>query len=253
MSSIAVILARGGSKGLPGKNALPLGGKPVLAWTIEHALATPGLARVVLSTDSDHMARIGRRYGVEVVLRPPRLCDDTAPVADAARFTVAADEAGVAHYDAVAILYGNVPIRPDDLTRRALRKLENTGCDSVQSVHAVGKTHPYWMKTLGDEARQDELVPFVENSIDRRQDLPAVYQLNGGVIAVTRQSLFTYDRTSPHAFLGADRRAIITGEDAVVDIDTRRDLLLAEAIMRDRAEADRAAAREREAAASVAA
>ncbi len=238
-NAIAVVLARGGSKGLPSKNALPLGGKPVVAWTLEHALATRGLTRVVLSTDSDKLARIGRRYGVEVVLRPPHLCDDTASVADAVRFTVAADEAGIGHYDAVAILYGNVPIRPADLTTRALRKLEHTRCDSVQSIAPVGKGHPYWMKTVGDATHHDALMPYVENSIDRRQDLPAVYQLNGGVIAVSRASLFTYDRSSPHTFLGSDRRAIITGADEVIDIDTKRDLLLARAVIRERAEEDR--------------
>jgi len=239
IDAIAVVLARGGSKGLPNKNLLPLGGKPVVAWTLEHAKATPGLTRVVLSTDSDEMARIGRSYGVEVVLRPPRLCDDNASVADAVRFTVAADEAGLGHYRDVAILYGNVPIRPADLTLRALRKLDHTRCDSVQSVCAVGKAHPCWMKTLGDPARHDALMPYVENTIDRRQDLPTVYQLNGGVIAVTRDSLFTLDRSSPHTFLGSDRRAIVTGADEVIDIDTRRDLLLARAVLDERAEEDR--------------
>ena len=236
MTSIGVILARGGSKGLPNKNALMLAGKPVLAWTIEHALQTPILDRVVLSTDSDTLARIGRQCGIDVILRPKHLCNDTATIASAARFTVKADEAGIGHVDHVAILYGNVPIRPDDLTLRAVRKLANSGCDSVQSLSPVGKMHPYWMKQVGDEQHHDALLPYVENKIHRRQDLPEVYMLDGGVIAVTRDSLFTVDRSSPHAFLGSDRRAIRNGSDEVIDIDTRRDMLLAEAILKDRAQ-----------------
>jgi len=237
MSSIAVILARGGSKGLPNKNALMLAGKPVISWTIEHALACTHLERVVLSTDSDTLARIGRGHGIDVVLRPPHLCDDGATIADAARFTIEADEAGLGHYGHVVLLYGNVPVRPEDLTRRALRKLQHTGCDSVQSVSPVGKHHPYWMKVVGDARDHDALVPYVENNIDRRQDLPELYELDGGIIAVTRQSLFTYDRRSPHAFLGRDRRAIRNAQDSVIDIDTARDLLVAEAILTGRARA----------------
>lgn len=241
MSPIAVILARGGSKGLPNKNALMLAGKPVISWTIEHAKACPQVERIVLSTDSDTLARIGRGHGVDVVLRPPYLCDDSASIADAARFTIEADEAGLGHYDHVVLLYGNVPVRPDDLTRRALRKLRHTGCDSVQSVSPVGKHHPYWMKVVGDEQNHDALVPYVENHIDRRQDLPELYALDGGIIAVTRDSLFDCDRRSPHAFLGDDRRAVRNAEDTVIDIDTPRDLLVADAILTGRARALRAA------------
>lgn len=240
MSSIAVILARGGSKGLREKNAQPLAGKTVLGWTIEHAMGTPGLDRIVLSTDSDELARVGSRYGIDVVLRPPHLCHDTAPVADAVRFTVEADESGVIHHERVAILYGNVPVRPANLTSRALARLTETGCDSVQSLSPVGKRHPYWMKMLGGPD-SDKIVPFVDNAVDRRQDLPEVYALDGGVIAVSRDSLFTYDRSHPHTFLGEDRRAVTSPEGAVVDIDTQQDLDLAEIILRRRAEVEHAA------------
>ncbi len=222
MSSAAVILARGGSKGLPRKNALPIGGKPMLAWTIEHAVNTPGLDRVLVSTDDDRLMRVARDYPVELVERPDALASDTATVDAAARHAVEGIDA-----DHIAILYGNIPVRPADLTRRALDKLIETGCDSVQSVCPVGKMHPYWMKRLDG----DRLLMYEANTVYRRQDLPPVYMLDGGVIAVTRASLMTVTEGEPHAFLGRDRRAVTTRSGEVVDVDSWMDLKIAEATM----------------------
>lgn len=130
----------------------------------------------------------------------------------------------------MVILYGCVAIRPPDLIDRAIEKLNATQCDSVQSVYPVGKTHPYWMKRLvGHDG--DQLEAYTPNTVYRRQELPPVYMLNSGVLAVSRKSLFTVDPAQPHAFLGTDRRAIVTGADEVVDIDDELDLALAQAIL----------------------
>lgn len=228
MNALAVILARAGSKGLPHKNQLPVAGKPCLAWTIDHALETASLERILLSTDSNEMSQIGKHLGVEVVTRPYEFAHDTATVDAAARHAVTSI---IGNHDAVVILYGNVPVRPDDLTQRALDKLEETGCDSVQSVCPVGKHHPYWMKSLTGE-NDDVMEAYEPNSIYRRQDLPPLYQLDGGIIAVTRESLFKIDSADPHAFLGRDRRVITTKPGEVVDIDEAADLLVAEATLK---------------------
>ncbi|MEM8738157.1 MAG: acylneuraminate cytidylyltransferase family protein [Planctomycetota bacterium] len=228
MNALAVILARAGSKGLPHKNKLPVAGKPCLVWTLEHALNTPSLDRVILSTDSNEMAQIGRQHGAEVVTRPYEFAHDTATVDAAARHAVTSI---IGNHDAIVILYGNVPVRPHDLTDRALRKLRESGCDSVQSVCPVGKHHPYWMKSLGGE-HDDALQPYEDNAVFRRQDLPPLYQLDGGVIAVTRDRLFEIDAQDPHAFLGRDRRAITTQPGQVIDIDEPVDRLLAEAALK---------------------
>lgn len=239
MNALAVILARAGSKGLPRKNQLPVAGKPCLAWTIEHALNSPSLDRVLLSTDSNEMAQIGRHLGVEVITRPYEFAHDTATVDAAARHAVTSI---IGNHDQIVILYGNVPVRPTDLTERALTKLRATGCDSVQSVCPVGKYHPYWMKSLDGEG-QDELQPYQDNAVYRRQDLPPLFQLDGGIIAVTRDSLFDLDPAAPHAFLGEDRRAVTTAPGEVVDIDEPLDLLVADATLKlRREEEDRHAA-----------
>lgn len=227
---LGIILARAGSKGLPDKNALPLAGRPLLGWTIRHARESQRLDHLVVSTDGQALAAIAEAHDVPVIDRPASLADDAATVDGAARHAVLAFEAQhQQRITAAAILYGNVPLRPADLTDRAIAKLLETGCDSVQSVCAVGKMHPYWMKRLGG-AQHDVLEHYEPNTVYRRQDLPPVYMLDGGVIAVTRDSLFTVEAGQPHAFLGKDRRAIVTEPGEVVDVDSELDLRVAEAI-----------------------
>ncbi|NJL30860.1 MAG: acylneuraminate cytidylyltransferase family protein [Phycisphaerales bacterium] len=235
MNTLAIILARAGSKGLPGKNVLPLAGRPMVAWSIEHARQSKRVGAVVLSTDGDAIAQVGRDIGIQVIQRPAELAHDTASVADAARHALITMEARSRNsFDGgVVILYGNVPIRPADLCDRALEKLQTTGCDSVQSLCAVGKMHPYWMRKLTGQDG-DQMEPFIANNIDRRQDLPPVYMLDGGIIAVRRQCLLESAGGHPHAFLGSDRRAIITQPGEVVDVDTKLDWHLAQAVMQER-------------------
>lgn len=233
MRTLCIILARAGSKGLPRKNELPVAGKPMLAWTIEHALASKRIERVVLSTDGERLAAIARGHGIGVVMRPDDLANDTATVDSAARHAAEAveQETGTP-FDAFVILYGNVPLRPQDLTDRAAAMLAETGCDSVQSVCPVGKIHPYWMRKLDAESRLSKYEP---NEVYRRQDLPPVYMLDGGIIAVRREALFTVESGRPHAFLGKDQRAIVTQPGEVVDVDSEIDLRVAEAMLGERA------------------
>lgn len=231
MSTLCVILARAGSKGLPDKNVLEVGGRPMIQWTICHAREAQRrgvIDDLLVSTDGQAIAAAARRAGAEVLMRPAELASDTATIADAARHAVEQYETRnpQSAIRNLVILYGNVPVRPADLIDRALAKLTETGCDSVQSVCPVGKMHPYWMKTLGG-ADSDTLEPFIDNTIDRRQDLPPVYQLDGGIIAVTSGTLMTVDSSNPHAFLGSDRRAIVTQPGEVIDVDTPEDLNLA--------------------------
>ncbi len=235
MSSLCVILGRAGSKGLPNKNLLPLAGRPMIAWSIAHAQSARHVDHLLVSTDGPAIARAATEAGAPVILRPGELASDTATVDTAARHAVERFEADHAdpQVDFVVILYANVPIRPPDLIDRAIDKLRQTGCDSVQSVCPVGKMHPYWMKTLAGDSH-DELAPYQPNTVYRRQDLPSVYMLDGGIIAVRRSALFTGDPMQPHAFLGHDRRAIITQPHDVIDIDEPHDLALAEAVLQQR-------------------
>lgn len=219
----AVILARAGSKGLPGKNAMSLAGRPMLAHTIAHARNASLITRILVSTDCPRVRRAAEAERVEVIERPPELAGDTATVDAAARHALADDDAPIA-----VLLYANVPIRPPGLIDRAVQTLIETGADSVQSYAPVGKYHPFWEVTIDATGR---VAPFVPNTIYRRQDLPPVYVPDGGVIAVRRESLYDVVENQPHAFLGRDRRGILNKAGAVVDIDTRLDFLLAKVLL----------------------
>ena len=224
--TIAVIVGRAGSKGLPGKNARLLAGRPMIAYSIEHATRALHVDRVLVSTDGEDIARAARAEGAEVVMRPASMSGDDATVDEAVRHAVTSTDAG---HQRVAILYANVPVRPPDLVDRAIDHLVETGADSVQSYAPVGKRHPWWMVDLSDDGR---VSPWHPNTVYRRQDLPDAHFPDGGVIALRREALFTVRPDRPHAFLGEDRRGIRTRPGEVVDIDDELDLVVAESIIR---------------------
>ena len=231
MTTLAVIIARSGSKGLSNKSMRRLAGKPLVAWTIEHALGCRCVDHVVLTTDGADIAEGSRSYGIDVYDRPADLAGDTVTIDAATRHGAACwehEHQTQAQY--VAIMYANVCLRPEDLTDRALTRLIESGADSVQSVYPVGKMHPLWMRTV----EGDVLGMYQPNRIFRRQDLPPVYMIDAGAIAVRRSSLFRVIPQEPHAFLGTDRRAIVTQAGDVIDVDSETDLCFAEAVLRRR-------------------
>jgi len=234
MNTLAVILARAGSKGLPDKCVLPLAGRPVIAYTIAHAQQSRYVTDIVLTTDSSRAKALAEAAGLTVIDRPPQLAEDTARVDDAVRHAVAAYEAEAGgRIDAVVILYGNVPVRGDGIIDQCVNHLITTGCDSVRTLTPAGKHHPDWAHTLDD----DRMIQYRPNTIHRRQELEPVYFHDSAAIAVTRASLFAAaDQDDPHLFFGADRRGVIQKPEETVDIDTPADFYMAEAILRMRSE-----------------
>ncbi|MEO1585213.1 MAG: acylneuraminate cytidylyltransferase family protein [Planctomycetota bacterium] len=236
MNALAIILARAGSKGVPGKNVRPIAGRACIEWTIDAALAAESVSRVAVSSDDPKAIDAARGMGVEAVTRPAGLAHDTATVDDAARHAV--NELGGLDVP-IVILYANVPVRPADLIDRAVDRLVATGCDSVQSYERVGKHHPWWMARI-DETN-GEVSPWqgdvLNHGVFRRQDLPPAYLPDGGVIALTRRALMREidgAGDGPHAFFGVDRRGIVSPEGSVVDIDTEADVVRAEQVLSER-------------------
>jgi CMP-N-acetylneuraminic acid synthetase len=139
---------------------------------------------------------------------------------------------GTFHCDALAVLYGNVPVRGAGMIDQAIQMLARTGGDSVRTFCPVGKWHPGWMSKLDGEGRVEALRP---GSIHRRQDLEPLFLHDGGVVVVSRESMLRgkANPADPHAFFGVDRRGILTEPGEVVEIDHRRDLYWAEAVLRE--------------------
>lgn len=235
MSALAVILARGGSKGLPGKNTAVVGGRPCIAWTIDAAMQSGSVGRVCVSSDDREALAIARSMGAETVERPEELAHDTARVDDAARH--AFGELGEPA-DRVVVLYANVPVRPEGLIDRAAGLLERAGCDSVQSYAPVGKHHPWW--TARVNAATGIVEPWegdvLNHGVFRRQDLPAACVPDGGVIVCSADALMLRlgVEDGPHVFFGRHRRGVLTSPGEVVDIDTRVDQIVADVLLRER-------------------
>src|SRR3954469_24769987 len=130
MNVLGVILARAGSAGLANKHLRPLLGRPVIAYTFDPARAARRLTRVVVSTDCPRVRRLAETTFLPTVRRPPELATAAASVQDAMPHAMETVEASSEfRADALVVLYGNVPVRPDDAIDRAIGLLADTGCD----------------------------------------------------------------------------------------------------------------------------
>jgi N-acylneuraminate cytidylyltransferase len=230
---LAIVPARGGSVGVPSKNILPLAGKPVICYTIDHARGSKTVTRVVISTDSAEIAKIARDYGAEVMMRPSEYATDTARIDYALRhvFDTLREREGYKP-DAVVLLYANIPVRDATITDRCVAHLFESGGTSVRTFVDVGKFHPLWMSKIDG----DHESPYSELKVFRRQDLPKLYLHDGACVAI-RADVLDESRHHPDdnfALFGADRRAIVQEHHRTVEIDTPYDLLLAEAIIAKR-------------------
>ena len=223
---LAVIPARGGSKGIPNKNILPLAGKPLIAWTIAAARDSACLDRVVVSTDSEAIAAVARQSGAEApFLRPAGLAQDDTPttdsVAHAARWLA---EHESYRPEAVMILQPTCPLRTAEDIRQALALFVAKAAESVVAV-CEAKQHPLWMKQIEADGRLTAYLPQWE-AATRRQDLPRIYALNGALFLVRRDLLVERNTVySPRTY------AYVMPKERSLDIDTPWDLHVAELLL----------------------
>lgn len=232
MNTLGVILARAGSQGLANKHLLPLLDRSVIGHTFNHVRESKLLTKIVVSTDCPQVRMLAKAEGFETIERPRELATSEASVQAVvlhAMFTTESRWGQCA--DALAVIYGNVPVRPPGVFDQAIEMLRTTKCDSVRSFCPVGKWHPAWMSKL-DGDRVEALRP---GSIHRRQDLETLYLHDGAVVAVSRTSMLRGEvhPEDPHAFFGTDRRGFVTGVGQTIEIDERRDLYWAEAVLRE--------------------
>lgn len=226
---LAVVTARGGSKGIPGKNTVPLAGKPLIAWTIEAATAARSVSRVVVSTDSEEIARVSRKWGAEVpFLRPPELARDDSPHVPVVIHAVQWMERHEGlKPDYVLLLQPTSPLRTAEDVDSVCALAAKKDADSVVSVCEASQ-HPYLMKTVLADGRMKDFIPKPEGYL-RRQDLPLAYLLNGSIYLVKRNILL-----SKQTFYTDRTFAFVMPIERSLDIDAPADLQQAEAILKAR-------------------
>lgn len=220
---LGVIPARGGSKGIPRKNLYPIAGKPLIAYTIEAALASEMLTDTIVSTDDEEIARVSRAFGAEVpFMRPPELATDSAQAVPTIQHAVREmEKLRDVTFDVVVMLQPTTPLRTAGDIDACLRKLLETDADSVISVVDVGGHHPMRMKKIVDDVLVDYDTEAIENM--PRQDLPPVYLRAGSVYATRRDVLM-----EQNSFKGSISRPYIIPPNRAVNIDTMEDMIIAE-------------------------
>ena len=221
-SVLAIVAARGGSKGLPGKNLRILGGKPLIAWSIEAARGSRYVDRVVVSSDDDAIMAAARARGAEAPFaRPAALATDTAAVEDAIIHCLDALDRS---YDFLVLLQPTSPLRIAADIDGGIETCVRAGAPACISVTEASKS-PYWMFTLDEAGR---MTPILRRDHEprRRQDLPVFHQLNGAVY-VAEVSWFRVHRR----FLAAETRAYVMPKERSVDVDDAVDFALARVLL----------------------
>jgi len=229
--NLAVIPARGGSKRLPRKNLLPLGGLPMIAHTIRAAVDAGCFDRVVVSTDDPELAAVAMDHGAEVpFMRDAAIADDHTPVSAAAVDALQRLAAVGESYGRVSLLLPNCPLRDADDVRASYDAFLAQPFAAQVSVCRYGWLNPWWAMRRGDDGAAAPLFP--EALKQRSQDLPALFCPTGAVWWSRADALLEHG-----TFHQEPRSLFELSWEHAVDIDDEGDLRMAEAIfaMRERA------------------
>jgi CMP-N,N'-diacetyllegionaminic acid synthase len=223
MKDLVLIPARGGSKGIPGKNIKSLNGKPLIYYTLDAACAVASPENICVSTDSDDIIRVVREYGLDVPFkRPYNLSTDTASSYDVILHAIAFYEQNGIKYDRVILLQPTSPFRTGTHIRDSLA-LFKSELDMVVSVK-ITHSNPYF--TLFEETIEGFLVPSKPGNFTRRQDCPIVYEYNGAIYIMNVRSL----KNGPPGNFSKIKKYLMADE-VSLDIDNNFDWIIAEAIL----------------------
>jgi CMP-N-acetylneuraminic acid synthetase len=217
MDVVALVPARGGSKGIRRKNLAPLGGRPLVAWSVEAGLESEAVTRTVISTEDEEIAAAGRELGADVLARPSGLAGDDTPMRDVVLHALG-ELGGI---DVLVLLQPTSPLRRAHHVDEAVGLLLRSGADSVVSVVEV--PHRYRPGSLM-ALEGERLVPLGEESATR-QEKPVVYARNGPAILAVRTARIGAD------LYGGDCRPYVMEPRDSVDVDEAFDLELAELLL----------------------
>ena len=231
MKVLTIIPARSGSKGVKKKNIKLLDGTPLLNWTIQSALeASQKLDEIIVSTDSDEIAKIAKNSGVEVpFIRPENLATDTAKSIDVIQHALEFMESKLnLEYDWVLTLQPTTPFRSHIDIEHALDLAKNSDCDSVISVVRVYSHHPILMKRI----ENGKLIPFTaeEKEGTRRQDYTPPAFMRNGAIYLTKRDIVVNEKS----LWGKDIHPLEMPDDRSINIDSQIDYLIAESMLREK-------------------
>jgi len=227
MNYIALICARGGSKGVVGKNIRPLGGRPLIGWAIQSALQIDRISRVIVSTDSEQIGKIALEQGAEVPFkRPDELARDTSPEWGVWQHAIEyLNKEKKTDMDGLVVLPPTAPFRNKNDIEKCIDEYEKGDTDIVITVNDSHRS-PYFNMIKNDEHGYCSLVLNVKDKPFRRQDVPEVYDMT--TVAYVANPIFVLNSNGP--FDGKARSVKIPVERAL-DIDTELDFKIAECLL----------------------
>lgn len=235
MNVLGLIPARGGSKGVPRKNIKLLAGRPLLAYTAEAALAATRLTRIILSTEDEEIAEVGRACGLEVpFLRPAELAQDSSPTLPVVQHAVQMLEAQGSRFDAVCLLQPTNPLRRAADIDGCIELLEREQADTVFTMLAVPAEHnPHWVYFQNGDGSL-RLSTGEATPIPRRQLLPTAYHREGSVYISRRDVIMNNNSLYGARVLGFEIEA-----GRSVNIDNLQDWERAESLLQSSASLSR--------------
>ncbi len=218
---LAIIPARGGSKRLPQKNILDLCGKPLISWSIEAALKSKYISKVVVSSDDEEILNISSNFGADIIKRPYELANDTATTFDAIKHTID----NLEEYEYVVLLQPTSPLRNEKHINEAIELLEEKRADAIVSICEMEHS-PLWSNTLPEDGN---MRGFLREEIlnKRSQDLEKYYRVNGAVYICKTDKLLE----NKSFFLKDNIFAYIMDRKSSIDIDEEIDFLFAQRVI----------------------
>lgn len=219
MRILALIPARGGSKGVPGKNTKLLNGKPLLAYTSEIALQSKYLTDIIVSTEDSQIMEVARSLGLQVPFtRPIELAQDTTPTIDVIIHALEWYEKQAIFFDAVCLLQVTSPFRTVEFLDQAIVKFIQSGCDSLVSVQKVPyEYNPHWTFEVNQEGNL-KIATGEAEIISQRQKLPMAYHRDGSIYITKTEVLL-----NQHSLYGKNIAYIESSSEFYVNIDTLKD------------------------------
>ncbi|MBW2937709.1 acylneuraminate cytidylyltransferase family protein [Aureisphaera sp. CAU 1614] len=228
MKILGLIPARGGSKGIPNKNRKQLGGKPLLEYTIEAALASKKLSRVIFSSEDEQLIKLAKKSGVDVpFVRPETLASDTAGSLEVVQHALHFFLKQGVHFDAVCLLQVTTPFRDKGFIDKAIQRFIASGTDSLISVQEVPHEYnPHWVFKVSNNGTL-KIATGESQIITRRQELPEAFIRDGSIYLTRAKTLL-----EQNSLYGNSISYIESNPSYQINIDTIHDWEKAEKILK---------------------